>query len=49
MQELQQTQLEGIKVLLNEADVTDIQATVDGPGKLLSGCLNHQFSDKSYF
>lgn len=32
MHELQNNQLEGIKVKLNEADVTDIQAIIDGPG-----------------
>lgn len=31
MQDLLNTQLEGIKVILNEADVTDIQALIEGP------------------
>ena len=28
---------EGIKVYLNEEDITDIQATIEGPGALLHG------------
>lgn len=32
MHDLQTNQPEGIKVKLNEADVTDIQALIDGPG-----------------
>lgn len=32
MHELQSNQPEGIKVKLNETDVTDIQAIIDGPG-----------------
>lgn len=35
MHELQTNQPEGIKVKLNEADVTDIQAIIDGPGLCL--------------
>lgn len=33
MHELQTSSLEGIKVQTNEADVTDIQAIIEGPGK----------------
>ena len=31
--DLQKNPPEGIKVFMNEEDVTDIQAAVDGPGK----------------
>lgn len=34
MLELTQSPPEGIKVFLNEDDVTDIQAIIEGPGKL---------------
>lgn len=32
MQELSEKPLEGIKVIVNECDITDIQAYIDGPG-----------------
>jgi len=34
--DLQKNPPEGIKVIVNEEDVTDVQATIDGPGKILS-------------
>lgn len=34
MTELYTNSLEGIKVQINEVDVTDIQAVLEGPGKL---------------
>lgn len=33
--ELSQSPPEGIKVILNEGDITDIQATIEGPGGLI--------------
>ena len=39
LHELQSEPPEGIKVLLNEADLTDIQASIEGPGK--SGLLTY--------
>lgn len=33
MHDIQTAPPEGIKVFLNEADVTDIQAVLEGPGK----------------
>lgn len=32
IKKLMSTELEGIKVELNEQDITDIQAIIDGPG-----------------
>jgi ubiquitin-conjugating enzyme E2 S len=34
MTELSQNPPEGIKVLLNEEDITDIQASIEGPGRV---------------
>ena len=33
--ELTQSPPEGIKVILNEGDITDIQATIEGPGSTI--------------
>lgn len=33
--ELSQNPPEGIKVILNEGDITDIQATIEGPGSIV--------------
>jgi len=35
---------EGIRVILNEADVTDIQAVIEGPGKIGHSLLNCAYS-----
>ena len=37
--ELKKEPPEGIKIHINDEDVTDIQATIEGPGK---GIKNHQ-------
>lgn len=34
VKQLSTESLEGIKILLNDADLTDIQATISGPGML---------------
>ena len=34
---------EGIKVFLNEEDITDIQATIEGPGEY-TGCVDGLFT-----
>ena len=39
--ELAETPPEGIKVYVNEDDLTDIQATIEGPGKARNGAKNH--------
>lgn len=36
--ELADSPPEGIKVYINEHDLTDIQATIEGPGEALGGC-----------
>ena len=36
--------LEGIKIVLNESNLTDIQAVIDGPGKF--SCLPRKFSQE---
>ena len=38
MLDMSENALEGIKVQINEADVTDIQALIDGPGKSPECC-----------
>lgn len=35
---------EGIRVILNEADVTDIQAVIEGPGKIVRLLFGRAFS-----
>ena len=37
--ELSQDPPEGVKVILNEDDITDIQATIEGPGVLVCVCV----------
>ena len=41
MMELAESPPEGIKVFINERDITDIQATITGPGKNImnNSCL----------
>lgn len=39
--ELSQNPPEGIKVILNEGDITDIQATIEGPGTCSTICKLH--------
>lgn len=34
---------EGIRVILNEADVTDIQAVIEGPGKIAHSLFGNVF------
>lgn len=34
MKKLTTERIEGIKISVNESNLTDIQATIDGPGKL---------------
>ena len=36
---------EGIKAILNEEDISDIQAIIDGPGKMKIIILNNDFLD----
>lgn len=36
IKDLNTTPLEGIKVTLNEEDITDVQAAIEGPSKSLS-------------
>lgn len=35
-------QLEGIKISINESNLTDIQATIDGPGMISTAALKSQ-------
>lgn len=42
---LAKTPLEGIKVYPNEEDITDIQASVEGPGKYLKQYLTSSNQD----
>lgn len=35
MQQMSETPLEGIKIQINDADVTDIQALIEGPGRYM--------------
>lgn len=35
MQQMSEAPLEGIKIQINDADVTDIQALIEGPGKYM--------------
>lgn len=44
MMQLTKSPPEGLKVLMNDADVTDIQATLDGPqGTPFAGGVSAQF------
>ncbi len=36
LQQLQKNPPEGIKIIVNDADLTDIQALIEGPGKAAS-------------
>lgn len=47
MAELTAQTPEGIRVILNEADVTDIQAVIEGPGNV--GCLSFSLLASSLF
>lgn len=42
VKDLTQEKLEGIKISVNESNLTDIQATIDGPGKQ-SPAVDHNF------
>ena len=46
--ELSQNSPEGIKVFLNEEDVTDIQATIDGPGLFGAGETGSGVGERSW-
>lgn len=37
---LSQSSPEGIKIVTNEEDITDIQATIEGPGNILLEIIN---------
>jgi len=49
MAELAAQTPEGIRVILNEADVTDIQAVIEGPGKIGHSLLDcpHSFTSST--
>ena len=47
MAELAAQTPEGIRVILNEADVTDIQAVIEGPGNI--SCLSFSLLVSSLF
>jgi len=47
MAELAAQTPEGIRVILNEADVTDIQAVIEGPGKIGHSLLDCPHSTSS--